>query len=95
MRDHAVSMILFHKTANILYTELMKKYGVVVGIIVGILFVALALVYWLTPAGSLPSFMPGFEAGSSVVHFKHGLVSLIVGLFAFVYAWFASGKKSS
>lgn len=73
----------------------MKKLGVIVGSAIGALFVVLAFVYWLKPAGSLPSFMPGFQAGSSIIHFKHGLASLIVGLFAFVYAWFASGKKPS
>lgn len=73
----------------------MKKTNIIIGIIVGVFFVALAFVYWFTRAGSLPSFMPGFQAGSSVIHIKHGLASLIVGLLAFVYAWFASGKKSS
>ena len=73
----------------------MKKQNVIIGGVVGIIFIVIAFVYWLTPAGSLPSFMPGFQAGSSITHFKHGLASLIIGLLAFVYAWFASGKKSS
>lgn len=64
-------------------------------VILGILFIALAAVYWSVPAGSLPHFLPGYAQGSSVVHFKHGIGSFIVGLALFVYAWFSSGKKSS
>ena len=73
----------------------MKKTGMIIGIILGIIFVLLAAMYWLTPAGNLPSFMPGFIAGSSTIHFKHGLLALILGICAFIYAWFASAKKVS
>ena len=73
----------------------MKKTGTIIGIILGIIFVLLAAMYWLTPAGNLPSFMPGFEAGSAVIHVKHGLLALILGICAFIYAWFASAKKVS
>jgi hypothetical protein len=66
----------------------------VLAVVLGIVFVIVALVYWITPAGSLPSFMPGFIAGSAIIHVKHGLAALIVGALLFVYAWFASGKKA-
>jgi len=59
-------------------------------IIIGIIFVAIAIYYWITPAGSLASFVPGFEPGVTTVHFKHGLASLILGLGLFVVAWFKS-----
>ena len=54
------------------------------------------------PAGRLPAFFPGFEAGSSHVHFKHALGSLVIalGLFAFAgfrvrpgKAWALLGRK--
>jgi hypothetical protein len=64
-------------------------------IILGILFVALALEYWLVPAGSLPTFFPGYEAASTHIHFKHGLGSIILALGLFAFAWFKSGKKQS
>ncbi len=66
-----------------------------IAVVLGIVFVILAFFYWLTPAGNLPSFMPGFIAGSSAIHFKHGLAALIVAILLFIYAWFAGGKKSS
>jgi hypothetical protein len=56
--------------------------------ILGVVFLALAVLYWLTPAGSLPAYIPGFEAGSDHVHVTHALVSLIVALLLFVFAWF-------
>jgi hypothetical protein len=61
----------------------------IVGMI-GVVFVAVALVYWLTPAGGLPHFLPGFEAGSDHVHLTHALGALLValGLFAIAIVWF-------
>jgi hypothetical protein len=58
--------------------------------IIGIVFIGIALVYWLTPAGGLPNFLPGFEVGSDHVHLTHALGSLIVALalFAIAIIWF-------
>jgi hypothetical protein len=44
----------------------------VAAMILGLAFTVLAIFYWLIPAGSLPDFFPGFEAGSARVHVKHG-----------------------
>ena len=66
----------------------MKTVVVAVAILVGLLFIALAALYWLTPAGDLPAFVPGFAPGSTKPHFNHGVGSLIIGLAAFVLAWF-------
>ncbi len=60
--------------------------------ILGVVFLALAVLYGLTPAGSLPSFVPGFEAGSDHVHLTHALVSLIVALVLFALAWFQRAR---
>ena len=38
---------------------------IVPAVILGVIFVGIAIVYWTTDAGSLPSFFPGHEAGSS------------------------------
>ena len=64
-------------------------------IVVGVGFLLLAGIYWTHTAGSLPGFLPGFEGGSTHVHFKHGLGSLIVALGLFAFAWFKSGRKAS
>ena len=59
----------------------------------GVALIVLAIVYWTTSAGSLPSFFPGHQAGSTHVHFKHGLAALLVGLACFVFVWFRTGPK--
>ena len=57
-------------------------------IVLGVIFLVIACVYWLVPAGSLPGFVPGFEAGSARVHIKHGVAALAVAAACFIVAWF-------
>ncbi len=64
-------------------------------IVIGIFFIIIAGVYFLEPAKSLPSFFPGYNVTLARHHYTHGVVSLVLGLLAFVFAWFQSGKKSS
>ena len=66
---------------------------VILLIILGVLFVAVAVYYWVTPAGSLASFVPGHLAGSAHKHVKHGLASLIAGIACFLGAWMLSGPR--
>ena len=61
--------------------------------IVGVALVAIAIYYWVTPAESLPGFFPGYLAGSSHVHVKHGVAAFIAGILFLLGAWFASAKK--
>jgi hypothetical protein len=56
-------------------------------VVLGLIFVVIACVYWFVPAGSLPGFVPGFEAGSPRVHVKHGVASLAVAVVCFIVAW--------
>ena len=72
-----------------------KKLLVSGAVILGIICIVLAIMYWMTPAGSLPAFMPGYIAGSATVHIKHGVGAFALGLVLFVFAWFTSGKKNS
>jgi hypothetical protein len=62
-------------------------------VIVGVLLIALAIVYWAEPAKSLPSFLPGHESGSGHHHVKHGIASFLLGIALLVYAWFQTGPK--
>ena len=64
--------------------------GIVFFCIIGIVLIGVALVYWLTPAGGLPSFLPGFEAASDHVHLTHALGSLVIALalFGIAIIWF-------
>jgi hypothetical protein len=60
-----------------------------VAIILGVAFAAVAIVYWTMPAGSLPSFLPGFEPGSILVHVKHGVAAAAVAASCFAFGWYA------
>lgn len=70
-----------------------RRLFMVLLIVVGVALVALGVYYWVTPAGSLPSFLPGHLAGSAHKHVKHGLAALIVGVVCFLGAWMLSGKE--
>ncbi len=63
--------------------------------LLGVVLIAVAVVYWVDPASSLPSFFPGHEAGSARHHVKHGIAAFVVGLGCFVFAWFTTGPSSS
>jgi hypothetical protein len=64
-------------------------------VVLGLIFILISIYYWITPAGMLPAFVPGFEAGSVHVHVKHGFAALILGLALFIFAWFKSGPANS
>jgi hypothetical protein len=66
---------------------------IVPAVVLGVLFMALAVLYWVDSAGSLPSFIPGHEAGSAHHHIKHGIAAFVVALGCFVFAWFQSGPS--
>ena len=59
--------------------------------VAGVALIAIAIVYWALPAKSLPSFVPGHEAGSGHHHVKHGIAAFLLGLACLAYAWFQTG----
>jgi uncharacterized membrane protein HdeD (DUF308 family) len=70
-----------------------RRWLVIAAVVAGILFIALGIVYFAEPAKSLPSLLPGHEAGSSHHHVKHGIAAVLVGIGCFVFAWFQSGPR--
>jgi hypothetical protein len=66
---------------------------VLLATLAGLILIALAVYYWAEPAHSLPSWLPGHEAGSNHHHVKHGIASLLVGLALLVFAWFQTGPR--
>jgi len=64
-------------------------------VLAGLLFAVIAIIYFVEPAGSLPSFFPGHEAGSTHHHTKHGIAALVVALACFIFAWFQSGPSEA
>jgi ammonia channel protein AmtB len=73
----------------------MSKWRIITAVlaIVALALLAVAIVYWVTPAGSLPGFFPGHQAGSTAVHIKHGVAAIIAAILVGLGAWFSSAKK--
>ena len=64
----------------------MRIVPIVAGLL-GLLDLVLAYVYFTTPAGSLPTFLPGYETDSSHIHVSHAIGALVVAVVLFGVAW--------
>jgi Na+/H+ antiporter NhaD/arsenite permease-like protein len=68
-------------------------------LVLGVLLLVVAAIYFIEPAHSLPSFFPGhLSAGSAEAnhhHTKHGIAAVVVALACFAFAWFQTGPKAS
>lgn len=63
-----------------------------IAIILGLVFVLIAVVYWVLPAESLPAFFPGYEPGLSRIRLKHGIAAAVVAVLLFGYAWYTARR---
>ena len=64
-------------------------------LLIGLAALVLAAMYFTMPAGSLP--LPdalGHQAGSPVVHVKHGVAALLLGLACLGLAWRMSSSAT-
>ncbi len=68
-----------------------KKLLMGLGIVLGIIFLIISLVYTTHTAGMLPHIFPGYEADSIHKHAKHAIAAFVIALLSFVFAWFQSG----
>jgi amino acid transporter len=70
------------------------NWTVIAASVAGVVLIAIAIVYFAEPAKSLPGFFPGHQAGSAHHHVKHGIAALLLGIGAFILAWFQSGPRA-
>jgi len=72
---------------------------VVPAVILGVVMIVVAVVYFVTPAHSLPSLFPGHVSAGNVEaghhHTKHGIAALVVALACFAFAWFQTGPRTA
>jgi hypothetical protein len=72
----------------------MKRRELIVpAVVIGVLLLVVAVIYFVEPAKSLPSFFPGHTAGSTHHHVKHGIAAFVVALACFAFAWFQTGPS--
>jgi flagellar basal body-associated protein FliL len=67
-------------------------------VVLGVILLVVAALYFAETAKSLPSFFPGHVSSTSSEathhHTKHGIAALAVALGCFVFAWFQTGPKN-
>jgi hypothetical protein len=60
--------------------------------LLGIICAVAAVMYFTAQAGSLPTFMPGYVAGSTHIHMTHGIFAAVVAVVLLGIGWF-SGRR--
>jgi hypothetical protein len=58
-----------------------------VAFVLAVICIIVAVMYFVMPAGSLPTFMPGYEAGSTHVHMKHAIIAAVAAVVLFLIGW--------
>jgi hypothetical protein len=61
--------------------------------LLAIICVIAAVMYYVMPAGSLPSFMPGYIAGSTAIHTKHAIAAAGAAVVLFLIGWLVGRSK--
>lgn len=66
-------------------------------VIAAVILIAIGVVYFLTPAESLPGFVPGHASHDTHHHIKHGLLAIGLALACLIGAWFTTSptRKAS
>jgi hypothetical protein len=64
---------------------------IIPAVLLGLVLIVIAIIYWVSTASGLPSFFPGHQAGSSTHHVKHGIAAFMLGLASLAFAWFQTG----
>ncbi len=61
--------------------------------LLAILCLIAAVMYFAMPAGSLPTFMPGYMAGSDHIHIKRAAIAAVIAVVLFLIGWFAARSR--
>jgi membrane protein DedA with SNARE-associated domain len=63
--------------------------------LLAIICVVLAVMYYVMPAGNLPTFMPGYIANSTHVHLTHAIAAAVAAVVLFVLGWFFGRSRTA
>jgi hypothetical protein len=61
--------------------------------LLAIICIIVAVMYFVMPAGSLPTFMPGYEAGSAHIHMKHAIIAIVAAIVLFLIGWLIGRRR--
>lgn len=65
----------------------------VLAYLLAIICIIAAVMYFVMPAGQLPTFMPGYAAGSDHIHKTHAVAAVIVAVVFFLIGWLFGRKR--
>jgi type IV secretory pathway TrbL component len=63
--------------------------------LLAIICAVVAVMYYTMPAGSLPTFMPGYVPGAQHVHMKHAIAAAVAAVVLFVLGLYAGRSRST
>jgi hypothetical protein len=61
--------------------------------LLAIICVIAAVMYFVMPAGQLPTFMPGYLTGSDHIHKTHGIAAAVAAVVLFAIGWFMGRRR--
>jgi hypothetical protein len=61
-------------------------------IVIGVILIVIAAIYFLVPADSLPTFFPGHETGLMRIRTKHGMLAGALGIVLLALGWWMGRK---
>jgi hypothetical protein len=65
-----------------------------VAYILAVILIIIAVIYFLMPADSLPTFFPGHEPGLTRIRMKHGIAAGAAGVILFLVGWFVGRSRA-
>jgi hypothetical protein len=72
---------------------------VIPAVLLGLVLLVVAVIYFAETAHSLPSFFPGHTSAGGKTgahhHTKHGIAAVVVAAGCFIFAWFQSGPAAA
>ncbi len=60
--------------------------------LLAIICVIAAVMYFVMPAGHLPTFMPGYQAASDHIHKTHAVAAVVAAIVLFLIGWLAGRR---
>lgn len=64
-----------------------------VAYILAIICIIAAVMYFAMPAGQLPTFMPGYAAGSAHMHMKHAIIAVVAAVVLVLIGWLIGRRR--
>ncbi len=71
-----------------------KQIGAAIAVVLGVVFLIVAVLYFTQAASALPGFLPGYKAGDLTHHTKHGVLAIALAVVCFVAARFINGPAA-